>query len=176
MLQCWNHSLHMSKHAPARPHYNQVYGSTTDWAVKSFLGLDSHTIQSEIAWWLFVKLSSNEFHNYHFSISQVFIGTEISRWVIRKNLISNQKYVNTPNHKYSNNLVYFTLSFLNMARKIKHSWNQTNPYVHNIATTNKTQIKNNKLPPTKVKEIPLKLLGCLYKRRNGVTWLCTLMS
>ena len=99
----------------------------------------------------------------------------MSRWVIRKIVISNWKYENTPNHKYSNNVMYFNLWFLNMARKIK-ILNQTNPYVHIIAATNKTEIKNNKVPLTQVKQIALKLLLCLYKRKNGVLWLWTLMS
>jgi hypothetical protein len=60
--------------------------------------------------------------------------------------------------------MYFNLWFLNMARKIK-ILNQTNPYVHIIAATNKTEIKNNKVPSTQVKQIALKLLLCLYNRK-----------
>jgi hypothetical protein len=121
--QFWNNAA-VLKSQPAyvktythMAYHNQVYRSTTDWVVKSFLGLNSHTIKSETAWWYFVMLSNSKFHNYHFSNPQVFIETEMSRWVIRKTLICNWKYVNTPNHKYSNNLMYFNLWFLNMARK-----------------------------------------------------------
>jgi len=39
----------MSEHAPAWLNYIQVYRSTTDGAVKSFLGLNSHTIKTETA-------------------------------------------------------------------------------------------------------------------------------
>jgi hypothetical protein len=99
----------------------------------------------------------------------------MSRWVIRKMLISNWKYEKTPNHKYSNNLMYFNVWFLNMARKIK-ILNHTDPYVHITAATNKTDIKNNTVPLTQVMQIALKLLLCVYKRKNGVMWLCTLMS
>ena len=45
------------------------------------------------AWWYYVKLSNSEFHNYHFSNSQVFTDIEMSRWMIRKILISNWKYI-----------------------------------------------------------------------------------
>jgi hypothetical protein len=47
------------------------------------------------------------------------------------------------------------------------SWIQTTPYVHTTATINNTEVKNNELPPIKVKPIPLKLLAHLYKSKNG---------
>jgi hypothetical protein len=61
--------------------------------------------------------------------------------------------------------MHFNLWVLNKARKIKILETKLT-HLHTIAATNKTKIKNNKVPPTQVKQIALKLLLCLYKRQN----------
>jgi hypothetical protein len=63
------------------------------------LGLNTYTIKTEAAWQFIVKFSNNKSHIHHFSNSQAFTGTEISRWMTRKILIGTGKDVNAPNNK-----------------------------------------------------------------------------
>jgi len=99
---------------------------------------------------------------------------ELSRWVTRIILISNWKYENTPNHKYSNNPMYFNLWFLNMARKIKILETKL-PYMFTLwQQLIKLRLKIIKYPPPKSSKLSssyfyafikekMELCGCAHQ-------------